>query len=217
MNTKVQPNSIPQAIPILPPTTIISNTTALSSARGAVDIICKYNGFFLSFALAVGAMSVGYQPIAGIIFLASLVVLLSLSLLTMSSNFKLDDYNTGLTSYTFLYILFSSIYTNGVTSKAFGFTSVILSTISTIINIVYISTTYPNNLQRYFIIYIVYGIIGISTSWFVCNINPNFSLLNTTQISTDDSRCSSSPSSTFKCSFISNEDGTEINLEDIMS
>lgn len=213
--TSIQPT--PLATPVIPTTSIISTNTTLSMARGAIDILCKYNGFFLSFALAVGAMSVGYQPIAGIIFLASLVILLSISLLTMSTNFKMDDYNTGLTSYTFLYILFSSIYTNGVTSKSFGFISVILSAISAIINIAYISVTYPNNLQRYFIIYIVYGIIGISTSWFVCNLNPNFSLLNTTQISTDNSRCSSSPSSTFKCSFISNEDGTEINLEDIMS
>lgn len=188
----------------------------ITKARGFVDIICKYNGFFLSFALAVGAMSVGYQPIAGIIFLASLVILLSISLLTMSSAFKMDDYNTGLTSYTFLYILFSSIYTNGVTTKSFGFSSVILSAISVLINISYISITYPNDLQRYFILYIVYGIIGLSTSWFVCNINPNFSLLNTNQISTDNSKCNSNPSSTFKCSFISNEDGTEINLEDIM-
>jgi hypothetical protein len=188
----------------------------ITKARGFVDIICKYNGFFLSFALAVGAMSVGYQPIAGIIFLASLVILLSISLLTMSSAFKMDDYNTGITSYTFLYILFSSIYTNGVTTKSFGFSSVILSAISVLINISYISVTYPNNLQRYFILYIVYGIIGLSTSWFVCNINPNFSLLNTNQISTDNSKCNSNPSSTFKCSFISNEDGTEINLEDIM-
>lgn len=185
-------------------------------SRGFVDIITKYNGFFLSFALAVGAMSVGYQPIAGIIFLASLVILLSLSLLIMSSTFKTDDYNTGLSSYTFLYILFSSIYTNGVTTKSFGFISVILSAISLLINITYISLTYPNNLQRYFILYIVYGIIGISTSWFVCNINPNFSLLNTNQITNDNSKCNSTPSSTFKCSFISNEDGTEINLEDIM-
>jgi hypothetical protein len=186
-------------------------------AQGFVDVICKYNGFFLSFALAVGAMSVGYQPIAGIIFLASLVVLLSLSLLTMSSNFNIDDYNTGLTSYTFLYILFSSIYTNGVTTKTFGFISVILSAISVIINIIYISITYPTTLQRYLIIYIIYGIIGVSTSWFVCNLNPNFSLLNTNQISTDNLKCNSNPSSTFKCSFISNEDGTEINLEDILS
>jgi hypothetical protein len=189
----------------------------ISKTRGFVEIICKYNGFFLSFALAVGAMSVGYQPIAGIIFLASLVVLLSISLLTMSSNFKLDDYNTGLTSYTFLYILFSSIYTNGVTAKSFGFISVILSAISVLINISYISITYPNTLRRYFGIYIIYGIIGISTSWFVCNINPNFSLLNTNQITIDNSKCKSNPSSTFKCSFISNEDGTEINLEDIMN
>ena len=196
---------------------IIQDTSTLSTARGTIDIICKYNGFFLSFALAVGAMSVGFQPIAGIIFLASLVILLSISLLTMSTNFKLDDYNTGVTSYTFLYILFSSIYTNGVTTKAFGFMSVILSAISAIINIAYLSVTYPTNLQRYFIIYIVYGIIGLSTSWFVCNINPNFSLLNTSQVYTDNSKCNSSPSSTFKCSFISNEDGTEINLEDIMS
>jgi hypothetical protein len=195
--------------------TQISDT--IVKARGFVDVICKYNGFFLSFALAVGAMSVGYQPIAGIIFLASLVVLLSISLLTMSSNFKLDDYNTGLTSYTFLYILFSSIYTNGVTAKSFGFISVILSAISVLINISYLSITYPNTLQRYFSIYIIYGIIGISTSWFVCNINPNFSLLNTNQIFTDNSKCKSNPSSTFKCSFISNEDGTEINLEDIMN
>lgn len=194
--------------------TQLNNT--LLRTRGFVDIITKYNGFFLSFALAVGAMSVGYQPIAGIIFLASLVILLSLSLLIMSSTFKMDDYNTGLTSYTFLYILFSSIYTNGVTTKSFGFISVILSAISLLINISYISLMYPNNLQRYFMLYIVYGIIGISTSWFVCNINPNFSLLNTNQISTDISKCNSTPSSTFKCSFISNEDGTEINLEDIM-
>jgi hypothetical protein len=199
------------------PVPVLPNTTNLPSIREAINILCKSNGFFLSFALAVGAMSVGYQPIAGIIFLASIVILLAISLLTMSVYFSLDDYNTGLTSYTFLYILFSSIYTNGVTSKAFGFISVILSAISVIINVIYISNTYPSNLQRYFIIYIVYGLIGIVTSWFVCNINPNFSLLNTTQISTDNSRCSSSPSSTFKCSFISNEDGTEINLEDIMS
>ena len=184
--------------------TQVSDT--ISKTRGFVESICKYNGFFLSFALAVGAMSVGYQPIAGIIFLASLVVLLSISLLTMSSNFKLDDYNTGLTSYTFLYILFSSIYTNGVTAKSFGFISVILSAISVLINITYISLTYPNTLRRYFSIYIIYGIIGISTSWFVCNINPNFSLLNTNQITTDNSKCTSNPSSTFKCSFISNED-----------
>jgi hypothetical protein len=199
------------------PLPVLPNTTNMPSIREAINILCKSNGFFLSFALAVGAMSVGYQPIAGIIFLASIVILLAISLLTMSVYFSLDDYNTGLTSYTFLYILFSSIYTNGVTSKAFGFISVILSAISVIINIIYISNTYPSNLQRYFIIYIVYGFIGILTSWFVCNINPNFSLLNTTQISTDNSKCSSSPSSTFKCSFISNEDGTEINLEDIMS
>jgi hypothetical protein len=199
------------------PLPVLPNTTNMPSIREAINILCKSNGFFLSFALAVGAMSVGYQPIAGIIFLASIVILLAISLLTMSVYFSLDDYNTGLTSYTFLYILFSSIYTNGVTSKAFGFISVILSAISVIINIIYITNTYPSNLQRYFIIYIVYGFIGILTSWFVCNINPNFSLLNTTQISTDNSKCSSSPSSTFKCSFISNEDGTEINLEDIMS
>jgi hypothetical protein len=199
------------------PLPVLPNTTNMPSIREAINILCKSNGFFLSFALAVGAMSVGYQPIAGIIFLASIVILLAISLLTMSVYFTLDDYNTGLTSYTFLYILFSSIYTNGVTSKAFGFISVILSAISVIINIIYITNTYPSNLQRYFIIYIVYGFIGILTSWFVCNINPNFSLLNTTQISTDNSKCSSSPSSTFKCSFISNEDGTEINLEDIMS
>ena len=61
------------------PQNIIQDTSTLSTARGAIDIICKYNGFFLSFALAVGAMSVGYQPIAGIIFLASLVILLSIS------------------------------------------------------------------------------------------------------------------------------------------
>jgi hypothetical protein len=199
------------------PLPVLPTTTNMPSIREAINILCKSNGFFLSFALAVGAMSVGYQPIAGIIFLASIVILLAISLLTMSVYFSLDDYNTGLTSYTFLYILFSSIYTNGVTSKAFGFISVILSAISVIINIIYITNTYPSNLQRYFIIYIVYGFIGILTSWFVCNINPNFSLLNTTQISTDNSKCSSSPSSTFKCSFISNEDGTEINLEDIMS
>jgi hypothetical protein len=199
------------------PLPVLPNTTNMPSIREAINILCKSNGFFLSFALAVGAMSVGYQPIAGIIFLASIVILLAISLLTMSVYFSLDDYNTGLTSYTFLYILFSSIYTNGVTSKAFGFIYVILSAISVIINIIYITNTYPSNLQRYFIIYIVYGFIGILTSWFVCNINPNFSLLNTTQISTDNSKCSSSPSSTFKCSFISNEDGTEINLEDIMS
>ena len=150
--TSIQPT--PLATPVIPTTSIISTNTTLSMARGAIDILCKYNGFFLSFALAVGAMSVGYQPIAGIIFLASLVILLSISLLTMSTNFKMDDYNTGLTSYTFLYILFSSIYTNGVTSKSFGFISVILSAISAIINIAYISVTYPNNLQRYFIIYI---------------------------------------------------------------
>jgi len=217
MTTKSIPPANLIATPVLPTTNIISTNTTLSTARGVIDILCKYNGFFLSFALAVGAMSVGYQPIAGIIFLASLAILLSISLLTMSTNFKMDDYNTGLTSYTFLYILFSSIYTNGVTSKSFGFISVILSTISAIINIAYISVTYPNDLQRYFIIYIVYGIIGISSSWFVCNLNPNFSLLNTSQVSTDNSKCSSSTSSTFKCSFISNEDGTEINLEDIMS
>jgi hypothetical protein len=199
------------------PLPVLPTTTNMPSIREAINILCKSNGFFLSFALAVGAMSVGYQPIAGIIFLASIVILLAISLLTMSVYFSLDDYNTGITSYTFLYILFSSIYTNGVTSKAFGFISVILSAISVIINIIYITNTYPSNLQRYFIIYIVYGFIGILTSWFVCNINPNFSLLNTTQISTDNSKCSSSPSSTFKCSFISNEDGTEINLEDIMS
>lgn len=210
MNTNIPLNTSP-----LTNTNTQLNDT-ITKARGFVDIICKYNGFFLSFALAVGAMSVGYQPIAGIIFLASLVILLSISLLTMSSAFKMDDYNTGLTSYTFLYILFSSIYTNGVTTKSFGFSSVILSAISVLINISYILVTYPNNLQRYFILYIVYGIIGLSTSWFVCNINPNFSLLNTNQISTDNSKCNSNPSSTFKCSFISNEDGTEINLEDIM-
>jgi hypothetical protein len=199
------------------PLPVLPTTTNMPSIREAINILCKSNGFFLSFALAVGAMSVGYQPIAGIIFLASIVILLAISLLTMSVYFSLDDYNTGLTSYTFLYILFSSIYTNGVTSKAFGFISVILSAISVIINIIYITNTYPSNLQRYFIIYIVYGFIGILTSWFVCNINPNFSLLNTTQISTDNSKCNSNPSSTFKCSFISNEDGTEINLEDIMN
>jgi hypothetical protein len=135
----------------------------------------------------------------------------------MASTFKIDDYNTGLSSYTFLYILFSSIYTNGLTIKSFGFISVILSAISLLVNISYILLYYPTTLQRYFAIFVIYGIIGISTSWFVCNINPNFSLLNTNQISTDNSKCNSNPSSTFKCSFISNEDGTEINLEDIMN
>jgi hypothetical protein len=209
-------NTIVPTVSKLTSTTVQVSDT-VSKAQGIIDIICKYNGFFLSFALAVGAMSVGYQPIAGIIFLASLVMLLSISLLTMSSNFDIDDYNSGLSSYTFLYILFSSIYTNGVTTKSFEFVSVILSAISLIINIIYITITYPNTLQRYFIIYIIYGLIGISTSWFVCNLNPNFSLLNTNQISPDNSKCNINPSSTFKCSFISNEDGTEINLEDMLS
>ena len=210
---------------IVPYTDTLTNTSNqvnnnVLTTISFVNIICKYNGFFLSFALAVGAMSVGYQPIAGIIFLASLVVLLSISLLVMASSFTIDDYNTALTSYTFVYILFSSIYTNGITTKSFGFISVILSAISLLINISYILITYPNNpnsLQRYLVIYIIYGIIGISTSWFVCNLNPNFSLLNTEQISTDNLKSSINPSSTFKCSFISNEDGTEINLEDIMN
>jgi hypothetical protein len=60
-------------------------------------------------------------------------------------------------------------------------------------------------------------LIGLTSSWFVCNINPTFSLINTSQVSTDNSQCSSMPATTFKCSFISNEDGTEINLEDIMN
>ena len=216
MATKTTPNLTNRAISTLTnPTNHVSDT--ISKASGFVEVICKYNGFFLSFALAVGAMSVGYQPIAGIIFLASLVILMSISLLTMSSNFNIDDYNTGITSYTFLYILFSSIYTNGFTVKSFGFISVILSAISAIINIVYIGVTYPTTLQRYLVIYIVYGIIGMSTSWFVCNLNPSFSLLNTNELSTDNSKCNSNPSSTFKCSFISNEDGTEINLEDVLT
>jgi hypothetical protein len=91
MTTKSIPPANLIATPVLPTTNIISTNTTLSTARGAIDILCKYNGFFLSFAIAVGAMSVGYQPIAGIIFLASLVILLSISLLTMSSNFKMDD------------------------------------------------------------------------------------------------------------------------------
>jgi hypothetical protein len=197
--------------------TTSTNNNNISQAIGVIDIICKFNGVFLSFALAIGAMSVGYQPIAGIIFFASLVLLMTFTILLMTSSFKMDDYNTALTSYTFVYVLFSSIYTNGVTTKSFAFVSVILSAISLLINISYISVTYPKILQRYLAIYVVYGIIGILVSWFVCNINPNFSLLNTGEISTDNSKCNLNPSSTFKCSFISNEDGTEINLEDIMN
>jgi len=193
----------------------VSNT--LIKAQNIVDIISKYTGFFLSFSLAIGAMSVGYQPIAGIIFMSSLVILLAITLLIMSPSFTVDDYNTGLTSYTFLYILFSSIYTNGFTSKSFGFISVILSAISVIINIIYISLTYPTTLQRYCVIYIIYGIIGMFVSWFVCNLNPNFSLLNTNQLPTDNVKCNSGGPSTFKCSFISKEDGTEIDFADMIN
>jgi len=188
--------------------------------------ICKFSGIFLSFALAIGAMCVGYQPIAGIIFLATILILIALTYLSFPS-FQLNDYNAGLTSYTFLYILISSIYTNDVSLKggfsltnllkSFGFLSVILSAISVIINISYLIVTQKDNLQYFFRVYIIYGLIGLTASWFVCNINPTFSLINTSQVSTDNSRCNSMPSTTFKCSFISNEDGTEINLEDIMN
>lgn len=188
--------------------------------------ICKFSGIFLSFALAVGAMCVGYQPIAGVIFLASILILIGLTNLSFPS-FQLNDYNAGLTSYTFLYILVSSIYTNDISLKgifsfstlfkSFGFLSVILSAISVIINISYLIVTQKDNLSYYFRIYIIYGLIGLTAGWFVCNINPTFSLINTSQVSTDNSRCNSMPSTTFKCSFISNEDGTEINLEDIMN
>ena len=188
--------------------------------------ICKFSGIFLSFALSIGAMCVGYQPIAGIIFLASILILIGLTYLSFPT-FQLNDYNAGLTSYTFLYILVSSIYTNDISLKggfslsalfkSFGFLSVILSAISVIINISYLIVTQKDNLQYYFRIYLIYGLIGLTSSWFVCNINPTFSLINTSQVSTDNSQCSSMPATTFKCSFISNEDGTEINLEDIMN
>lgn len=193
--------------------------------KNAINI-CKFSGIFLSFALAIGAMCVGYQPIAGVIFLASILILMGLTQASFPL-FQLNDYNAGLTSYTFLYILVSSIYTNDILLKggisisalfkSFGFLSVILSAISVIINISYLIVTQKDKLQYYFGIYIIYGLLGLIVSWFVCNINPTFSLINTTQVSsTDNSRCNSMPSSTFKCSFISNEDGTEINLEDIM-
>jgi hypothetical protein len=200
----------------------MENTTTDNNAIN----ICKFSGIFLSFALSIGAMCVGYQPIAGIIFLASILILIGLTYLSFPT-FQLNDYNAGLTSYTFLYILVSSIYTNDISLKggfslsalfkSFGFLSVILSAISVIINISYLIVTQKDNLQYYFRIYLIYGLIGLTSSWFVCNINPTFSLINTSQVSTDNSQCSSMPATTFKCSFISNEDGTEINLEDIMN
>ena len=200
----------------------MENTTTDNNAIN----ICKFSGIFLSFALSIGAMCVGYQPIAGIIFLASILILVGLTYLSFPT-FQLNDYNAGLTSYTFLYILVSSIYTNDISLKggfslsalfkSFGFLSVILSAISVIINISYLIVTQKDNLQYYFRIYLIYGLIGLTSGWFVCNINPTFSLINTSQVSTDNSQCSSMPATTFKCSFISNEDGTEINLEDIMN
>ena len=130
----------------------MENTTTDNNAIN----ICKFSGIFLSFALSIGAMCVGYQPIAGIIFLASILILIGLSYLSFPT-FQLNEYNAGLTSYTFLYILVSSIYTNDISLKggfslsalfkSFGFLSVILSAISVIINISYLIVTQKDNLQ----------------------------------------------------------------------
>lgn len=215
-----------QPVPVVNGVSTVLNADNVEVIQQNAINICKFSGIFLSFSLAIGAMCVGYQPIAGVIFLASILILMGLTQVSFPS-FKLNDYNAGLTSYTFLYILVSSIYTNdtllkkgmsiSALFKSFGFLSVILSAISVIINISYLIVTQKDKLQYYFGIYIIYGLLGLIVSWFVCNINPTFSLINTSQVSsTDNSRCNSMPSSTFKCSFISNEDGTEINLEDVI-
>jgi hypothetical protein len=180
----------------------------------------NYFGFFLSFALAIGSMCSGVQPIAGVIFLSAIILTLSLTLFVIKSPLPYT-YNTAITSYTFLYILLSSIYTNGVTIKSFGFVAVMLTALSLIINVIMIylsnDTSQPNAKNHYFGIFIIYSILGGITSWIVSNINPNFSIINNGQVSNDNTKCNTNPSSTFKCSFISNEDGTEINLDDIIS
>jgi len=185
-----------------------------------------YNiGILFSYAIGIGSLCIGNVQ-AGLIFLFCIVVLTILSCYFLSNTIKPINnipfdtdvgVNISICSFTLLYIASSRIYNNEITSQYLG----VVITYSVILLLYGILIKFIKKLPHiklYFGIFIISSILGTIFSTIICGFNSQFALLNNySNSSSSNSQCSTTPGNTFKCSFISSEDGTEIDLDDILN
>ena len=196
----------------------------MSSMSDTMNTALYNSGVLFSYALAIGSICLGNIQ-AGLIFLFCIVILTILSCYFLSNtikpinNISFDTdlgVNISLCGFTLLYIASSRIYNNETTSQYLGVvitTSIILLSYAFLIGFI---KRLPY-IKIYILVFIISSILGMIGSIAICGLNPQFVLIGTNNSTSSNTQCSATPGNTFKCSFISSEDGTEIDLEDILN
>jgi hypothetical protein len=185
-----------------------------------------YNsGVLFSYALAIGSIALGSIQ-AGLIFLFCIVTITILSGYFLTGSIKpIHDIpfdtdlgvNLSLCSFTLLYIASSRIYNNEITSQYLGV--VITSGILVLLYAIVIGFIKKLPYTKiYVFVFIISSILGGSAGFIMGGLDPQFILIgNNSNSDSTNTQCSTTPGNTFKCSFISSEDGTEIDLDDILN
>ena len=196
----------------------------MNSMPDTMNIVISNIGTLFSYILAIGSICLGNIQ-AGIMFLFCLVILTILSFYFLNNTIKpinntIFDSDIGMNisiiSFTLLYIASSRIYNNEITTQYLGIVGTsTLILLSYAFFIAYIK--HLPYIKVYSFIFIISSILGMVTSNVIYGLNPQFILIGNTNTDSSNSQCSTTPINTFKCSFISNEDGTEINLDDILN
>ena len=194
----------------------MSSTT---NTTNTLSTLVSNTGCLFSYIIAIGSICLGNVQ-AGIIFLFCLVLLTIIGFYIIDStknmikpinNILFDSeigINISIISFTLLYIASSRMYNNENSSQYLG----VVITSSIILLLYAIAIRYVKHLPYigiYSFIFIISSILGMITSIVICGLNPQFILIG--------NKTTDSSNSTFKCSFISNEDGTEINLDDVLN
>ena len=199
----------------------------MNSTTNTMNTIISNIGCLFSYIIAIGSICLGNVQ-AGIIFLFCLVLLTIVIVYLLANtndmikpinNILFDSeigINISVISFTLLYIASSRMYNNEINSQYLGVvitSSLILLSYAFVIKYV----KHLPYIGMYSFIFIISSILGMITSIVICGLNPQFIIVGNKTTDSSNNQCSTTPSSTFKCSFISNEDGTEINLDDVLN
>lgn len=196
----------------------------MNSIPDTANTILYNIGILFSYTIAIGSICLGNIQ-AGLIFLFCIVLLTILSFYFLSNtvtpinNIVFDSgigMNISIISFTLLYIASARMYINENTPQYLGVvatSSLILLCYAYIIKFV---KRLPY-IKVYMLVSILSSILGMIGGIVICGLNPQFILIGNNNSTSTNSKCSTTPGNTFKCSFISNEDGTEIDLDDILN